>query len=64
MQTIDELLTGIVSKVTYHNPATGWSVLRVHPLNTPQQQETVTVHQTKVFAGATMQFTGAWTIDA
>ena len=63
MQTIDESLTGIVSKVTYHNQATGWSVLRVHPLNAPQQQETVTVHQTKVFAGATMEFTGAWTID-
>ena len=64
MQTIDESLTGIVSKVTYHNTATGWSVLRVHPLNAPQQQETVTVHQTKVFAGATMQFMGAWTIDS
>ena len=64
MQTIDESLTCIVSKVTYHNPATGWSVLRVHPLNGPQQQETVTVHQTKVFAGATMHFIGAWTIDS
>lgn len=64
MKTIDESLTGIVSKVTYHNEATGWSVLRVHPLNAPEQQETVTVHQTKVFAGATMEFIGAWTIDS
>ena len=64
MKTIDETLTGIVSKVTYHNQATGWSVLRVHPLNAPQQQDTVTVHQTKVFAGATMEFIGAWTIDS
>lgn len=63
MKTIDESLTGIVSKVTYHNETTGWSVLRVHPLNAPQQQETVTVHQTKVFAGATMEFIGSWTID-
>ncbi|HGO6700353.1 TPA: AAA family ATPase [Legionella pneumophila] len=63
MKIIDEVLKGIVSKVTYHNPATGWSVLRVHPLNAPQQQETVTIHQTKVFAGATMEFIGAWTID-
>ena len=63
MNAIDETLTGIVSKVTYHNQTTGWSVLRVHPLNSPQQQETVTVHQTKVFAGATMEFYGAWTID-
>ena len=63
MKTLDETLSGIVSKVTYHNQTTGWSVLRVHPFNAPQQQETVTVHQTKVFAGATMEFRGAWTID-
>ncbi|TAL46456.1 MAG: recombinase RecD, partial [Methylovulum sp.] len=63
MDTITEVLTGIVSRVTYHNPATGWSVLRVQPFQSPQQQETVTVHQTKVFAGATMEFRGAWIID-
>ena len=63
MKILDEVLKGIVSKVTYHNPTTGWSVLRVHPLNAPQQQETVTIHQTKVFAGATMEFVGAWTLD-
>ena len=63
MNTITEVLTGIVSRVTYHNAATGWSVLRVQPFQSPQQQETVTVHQTKVFAGATMEFRGAWTID-
>ena len=63
MNTITELLAGIVSRVTYHNAATGWSVLRVQPFQSPQQQETVTVHQTKVFAGATMEFRGAWTID-
>ena len=63
MKTIPETLTGIVNRVTYHNPDTGWSVLRVQPFNSPQQQETVTVHQTKVFAGATMEFRGAWIID-
>ncbi|MFA5924990.1 MAG: hypothetical protein WC856_27530 [Methylococcaceae bacterium] len=63
MNTITEVLTGIVSRVTYHNPATGCSVLRVQPFQSPQQQETVTVHQTKVFAGAIMEFRGAWTID-
>ena len=62
MQTILETLTGIVQRVTYHNPDTGWSVLRVNPFNRPQGQEIVTVHQTKVFAGATMEFRGAWTI--
>jgi len=63
MNTITETLTGIVNRVTYHNPDSGWSVLRVQPSNSPQQQETVTVHQTKVFAGATMEFRGVWTID-
>ncbi len=59
MKTIQETLTGIVNRVTYHNPESGWSVLRVQPFNRPEGQETVTVHQTKVFAGATMEFRGA-----
>ncbi|MEO1926091.1 MAG: helix-hairpin-helix domain-containing protein, partial [Gammaproteobacteria bacterium] len=63
MNTITEVLTGIVNRVTYHNPSTGWSVLRVQPFQSPHQQETVTVHQTKVFAGATMEFRGAWVLD-
>ena len=58
---ITESITGIVDRVTYHNPENGWSVLRVSPFNNPHVQETVTVHQTKVFAGATMEFHGAWT---
>lgn len=60
--TITETIRGIVDRVTYHNPDTGWSVLRVLPFNNPHQQETVIVHQTKVFAGATMEFQGAWTL--
>jgi exodeoxyribonuclease V alpha subunit len=59
--TITETIRGIVDRVTYHNPDSGWSVLRVFPFNSPSQQETVIVHQTKVFAGATMEFQGAWT---
>lgn len=59
---IPESLSGIVERVTYHNPANGWTVLRVSPFNQPNQQETVIVHQTKVFAGATMEFRGAWTL--
>jgi len=60
--TITERLRGIVDRVTFHNADNGWSVLRVRPLANPYQQETVTVHQTKVFAGATMEFHGAWTV--
>jgi len=58
---ITEVLKGIVDRVTFHNPDNGWSILRVMPFNNPQGQETVIVHQTKVFAGATMEFQGSWT---
>ncbi|PIE73698.1 MAG: recombinase RecD [Deltaproteobacteria bacterium] len=63
MRTIEETLTGIVHRVTHHNESTGWSVLRVHPFNSPERTETVIVHQSKVFAGATMEFRGAWVVD-
>jgi exodeoxyribonuclease V alpha subunit len=59
---ITEILKGIVDRVTFHNPDNGWSILRVLPFNNPQGQETVIVHQTKVFAGATMEFQGSWTV--
>ena len=58
---IEESVRGIVDRVTYHNADNGFSILRVFPFNNPLQQETVVVHQTKVFAGATMEFSGAWT---
>ncbi len=58
---IEETITGIVDRVTFHNPENGWAILRVRPFNNPHQIETVIVHQTKVFAGATMEFKGAWT---
>lgn len=45
---IDENLSGIVDRVTFHNPENGWANLRVFPFNNPHQQETVIVHQTKV----------------
>ncbi len=59
---INEILKCIVERVTFHNPDNGWSILRVMPFNNPHVQETVIVHQTKVFAGATMEFQGSWTI--
>ncbi|WP_372678718.1 AAA family ATPase [Desulfosarcina sp.] len=60
--TPTERLRGIVDRVTYHNADSGWSVLRVLPFDNPHQPQTVIVHQTRVFAGATMEFIGAWTI--
>ena len=59
---ITETVRGIVDRVTFHNPNNGWSVLRVSPFDNPHEQETVIVHQMKVFAGATMEFHGAWTV--
>ncbi|MCP4720910.1 MAG: recombinase RecD, partial [Desulfobacteraceae bacterium] len=59
---IPETLKGVVDRVTFHNPDNGWSILRVLPFDNPGHQETVVVHQTKVFAGATMEFQGAWTL--
>ena len=54
MHVIEEQVAGIVNRVTYHNEESGWSGLRLSPFNSPESQVTVTVHQTKVFAGATM----------
>ncbi|MDT8378525.1 MAG: AAA family ATPase [Desulfotignum sp.] len=59
---VKEQLSGVVDRVTYHNPANGWSVLQVLPFDAPGRRETVLVHQTRVFAGATMRFEGAWQV--
>jgi len=59
---IEERLAGVVDRVTYHNPDNGWSVLRVTPFSGYREQVTVTVHQMQVFAGATMEFFGSWTV--
>lgn len=54
-----EVINGIVERVTFHNETNGWSVLRVKCHN-DFEASTVIVHQTKVFAGATMKFVGNW----
>ena len=60
MLELKEKIYGIIERVTYHNPDNGWSVVKVSPFNNPMTLETVTVHQTRVFAGATMEFFGSW----
>ncbi len=52
-------IQGVVDRVTFHNEVNGWSVLRVKCYN-DFDPSTVIVHQTKVFAGATMKFSGHW----
>ena len=55
-----ETFTGIVQRITYHNPENGWTVLKVSPIANPNEEKTVTVYQSNVFAGATIQFEGEW----
>jgi len=55
-----ERLTGVVERVTFHNPITGWTVLKVTPFREPGRLVAVLIHQVKVFAGATMEFQGAY----
>lgn len=64
MQTLthQEKLTGVVERVTFHSIETGWSVLKVTPFNDPGKLATVLIHQAKVFAGASMEFHGSWTV--
>ena len=59
---ITEKVRGIVERITYHNPDNGWSVLRVKPFDSHGEEATVTVHQMQVFAGATMEFIGSWSV--
>ncbi|MDQ4140199.1 MAG: AAA family ATPase, partial [Bacteroidota bacterium] len=55
-----EKLSGIVKRITFHSVETGYTVLRVNSFQKPQEEITVLVHQSKVFAGATMDFYGQW----
>lgn len=59
--SVEEKLSGIVTRVTFHSQDTGWSVLKVSPFDHPNEVVAVTVHQCKVYAGATMDFMGSWT---
>lgn len=56
-----EKLSGIVKRITFHSVETGYTVLKVNSFQKPQEELTVLIHQSKVFAGATMDFFGEWT---
>jgi exodeoxyribonuclease V alpha subunit len=55
-----EKLSGIVHRITFHSAETGYTVLKVGSFQGPQEEVTVMVHQSKVFAGATLDFYGEW----
>ncbi len=54
-------VAGIVERVTFFSEDSGWSVLKLSPFGRSEKTITVTVHQAKVFAGATCEFLGEWT---
>ena len=61
MPQTEEKLSGIVDRITFHNPENGWSVLKVSVFGIKHPKPvSVVVHQGKVFAGATMDFYGHW----
>ncbi|HEX8531780.1 MAG TPA: helix-hairpin-helix domain-containing protein, partial [Cytophagales bacterium] len=49
-----------MKRVTFHSPESGFTVLKVSPFARPADEVAVVVHQSKVFAGATMDFYGEW----
>ncbi|WP_220463987.1 YrrC family ATP-dependent DNA helicase [Adhaeribacter radiodurans] len=55
-----EKLSGIVKRITFHSVDTGYTVLKVNNFQKPQEEITILVHQSKVFAGATLDFYGQW----
>ena len=56
-----EKLSGIVHRITFHSVDTGYTVLKVGSFQRPNEEVTVLVYQSKVFAGATLDFYGHWT---
>ncbi len=48
-----ERLTGVVERITFHNPENGWTMMKVTPFRDPSRLVAVLIHQVKVFAGAT-----------
>lgn len=55
-----EKVSGIIERITFHNPENGWTVLKVSSFRDPGRLVTVLIHQAKVFAGATMEFWGTY----
>ncbi|MCP4601387.1 MAG: ATP-dependent RecD-like DNA helicase [Proteobacteria bacterium] len=57
-----DTLDGTVERVVFHNPANGWTVLRIQAEGTPLL-DTVVGHFQKMNAGEKIRFTGRWTVD-
>jgi exodeoxyribonuclease V alpha subunit len=55
-----EVFSGVIERITFHNPENGWSVVRVSPIQNPKEIVTVVLHEAQVFAGASCDFYGTW----
>lgn len=58
--TVQEKVSGIIERITFHNEENGWSVIKISPFDTPNQMVTVVVHQAQIIAGDSMDFFGSW----
>lgn len=59
-----EKLSGIVKRITFHSAESGYTVLKVYSFQKPSEEITVLIYQSKVFAGATMDFWGEWAVHS
>ncbi len=59
-ELLQEKLSGIIERITFHNEDNGWSIIKVSPFDRPTQLVTVEVHQVQVVAGDSMEFFGSW----
>jgi exodeoxyribonuclease V alpha subunit len=62
MERMAETLSGIIERVTFHNPETGFAVLRV-VASGRRDQVTVVGHLPSAVAGEYVEATGAWIQD-
>jgi len=57
-----EKLSGIIEHITFRNEENGWSVIKVSPLDMPNNLETVIIHQIQIIPGDSMDFYGSWIV--
>lgn len=56
---MEDVIKGVVERLTFHNKENAWTVLKFKQSN-KLISITVTVHQTHIFPGASLELTGTW----
>jgi exodeoxyribonuclease V alpha subunit len=57
-------IVATIRLVTFHNPETGYCILRVNTLDRPDEDKMVTVNMASPYAGAIYEFEGWWTMHS